>query len=905
MLPEVQSYIQELNDRLSLAKFRCEQKDQPLNIVGYEMQQRRFISAERGNFLAGIYNQLTKEQQFSIANFFYEKDHGKPFVPAKKEELPPFPVDFGQGEKDVFQELLKKLEEYATDEMYQSAMDAARKKSARHTNYTDVSHPLAEKAEALLKELPFGAKGHIEIRRDIEEAVSLIQYDPYAEEHGEIVNPITQGTYAECMKKMEKTLATMEDREYASLFTRESHHNIFTVPPMKDKETWSRFRKTPRFQISPELQHIYTEIFKKMEEIGLADNKSAVSAEQGKKVYAFKNFREAQQAVVEAITRGEAKDLDELSDLTANYKEEYRKMKELYELGSKLIANEYGHLPDNVDNQREPSIPPEFKSNLRVNSCLNSIYLTYNFLKTNDIPLDQFFNNPLQAMYEYVEKPLAQQGFDACVQGLPIGIALAQMSNTKPAYSFSEMQKATCRPLEGFTTMEYDETNASLNGLEAVLFENYTVAIINDLTLPGRYVDQYLDRAAPAIFLLPEEDIDLRSLASHNEAIIDPKTMTASPRFHFDEYLLSHDVDFDVLNNRIKSVMTSYLRAGGNKSGYVPLVQGAVECATKAILVKQPNMKSTAVQELLTLCENPTAYFSDVAIKEDIKSLPARVTPAKTFKAAQKEFQKAQKQHDKDRKKFLKDEKKYNKQAEKLQKAIAKLQKKCDKELYPAKIAAARRELDEKTQSLATLKASKLEALKTAANSGLITATYYEQRKKDVERNRQYRTPSMYVKGLCDKKTFLKEKMDGFTTKAEVIAEYNALKAQEKSAQAAHDFKMLQHWQFHKEVLALDTPQAPRTRVGAPVERTQISLTDVQQEVVPEAAQLSVEPPIAETPTLETPSTETKERFELPKELVSDTEIDDELEEEIEEDEVEEDAPDISEYKEEYDEFIY
>ena len=48
----------------------------------------------------------------------------------------------------------------------------------------------------------------------------------------------------------------------------------------------------------------------------------------------------------------------------------------------------------------------------------------------------------------------------------------------------------------------------------------------------------------------------------------------------------------------------------------------------------------------------------------------------------------------------------------------------------------------------------------------------------------------MYVKGLCDKKTFLKEKMDGFTTKAEVIAEYNALKAQEKSAQAAHDFKM-------------------------------------------------------------------------------------------------------------------
>lgn len=413
-------------------------------------------------------------------------------------------------------------------------------------------------------------------------------------------------------------------------------------------------------------------------------------------------------------------------------------------------------------------------------------------------------------MYRYMDDKLSEKGFDGKIKGKPLGQILAEMSKGDVDYSIGAEIVKTGRPIEGINAMEQNRELAAKNGLSELAYDRYARTVNDDVRLYGHYFSRHGKKAMPALFLLPEDRIDFRAITG--EAIIDPKTMTNPEPFHLETYIADNTIDFAELNARIKNTVTTYLQNGGTSEGYEMIVNGAREAASMALLAKQPNMKNPAVKDLVLLINDPHGYCINFAKENGLNKLPMKLTATSDWKSMQKQFQAAQKVHENDRKTFMKSEKTYNKSVDKLLRNVAKLEKRCQKEKDPDRTAQLRATIDVKKQELAELKSNELESLKAAAQCGLVTSVYYAQRTKDVVNGNHNRQTSMFIAGLCDKKTFIKEQLEqNGIPKKEAERQYKELKATEAQARASHDLKIDSKANFRAEIEKIDNPPEQKT----------------------------------------------------------------------------------------------
>ncbi|MBQ8394191.1 MAG: hypothetical protein IJX49_01285 [Clostridia bacterium] len=824
MFPEFQEYVNQLDYEMTNALAAYEGQDLPYHELMEKINVKKYVAMKRQKLCSQIYSHLTPDQKLFLSEIYSNQVPGVPALEAS------FPVGkFGNSEngEDIFHEFLEQALPFANDEILRNALEATKAVPRAFDNFSVSEFPWKARAEEIKTDTPITAKLAWQIRQDVEKTAELIRDDPYNAEHSSYVNDLSRAFNRQRHKEMIDAITKSDDESFKALFTLQEHAPkpyayslISFIESVPSAETWQNARQKHTFQMSPELRNIYEKVFDEIDKMQVVPEnetfgRSAIT------YYINDGLMKARTDIDRVMNSKDPFDLDKLEELNAQYEAEYNKLHRLYEVGEALLGTEHAGFPDNIDNQRNNAFPVEFKKNIKVNACLNSIAMTHTLLRWAGVSREEFFANPVEAMHRFEDAITERQGFDAKIKDKPLGSLLAEMSNADIDISRQNDLANIMRPIEGMNSMEPDRKLAAQNGLTEVMLDHHIRAVSLDVQLFGAYFKEEIEHAASALFILPEKEIDFRALAKKTP--VDPKTMTKAKPFELAPYLASHDVDFTALNGRIKGTLCEYIQNGGSSDGFKKLVNGAIRGVEQALLAKQPNMNDPTIQALVQFCNEPNAYVRAAAQEKGLRTMLLSATP-KTFTAAQKEFKAAQKAQEKDRKTFLKAEKAYNKQATKLQKEIAKQQKIYDKAMRHDKMVAAQKAIELRTQELEALKTNELEALKAAANGGLVTATYYEQRKKDVVGNRQNRQPSMYVKGLCDKASFLKEKMNGFSTKAEALEEYNALKAQEKVGQMQHDYKLFSGMSFIAEIEAVDNPPKKRNSRPQKTERTQVSL---------------------------------------------------------------------------------
>ncbi len=188
-------------------------------------------------------------------------------------------------------------------------------------------------------------------------------------------------------------------------------------------------------QVKAEFSASYMDVVKrmllKMEEMQLIRPGEVGGAEQGTKIYAFRNIIEANKRLKKAVQDGKG---DELISAAGDYAKARTDMQELMDLAKEGFTKEY-RFPNNVDVARNPDVPWEFARQVKTSSEVNGVYQIYAFLKNGLKPgesmeekINEFFTDPVGAIEHVIDGFIAENGMEKCLQGKTPGEALLSMA---------------------------------------------------------------------------------------------------------------------------------------------------------------------------------------------------------------------------------------------------------------------------------------------------------------------------------------------------------------------------------------------------------------------------------------------------------------------------------------------
>ena len=789
--PQLKEFYESLESKFLSAKEKQTSKDVTPLIRGENGVLRKIYANQRNSLCKGIYDALTPEQKNEVNQKFNLTDFPAGRFGARDD------ISGGKFKADIFNEYIEALllvaDDSAKDKILQTVTSL---KSAviPHTVFDNAKQKYQKDGVELIARLDdFDTKKDKKtIADDIKTAYEqILLFDDYSNQRLDYVNGITTSMYRDRHSLMIDQATKSGDlnphnpKDANKLFSvkKTSQGERLAISPLISHDGKKQEIIDGDLKISPAAVKIYSQIFQKMEELGLIDN-GELQGEQGFKKYAFTPLLDAFGEVENSIKNPTAESLDGLGELNAKYQEKLEKTRELYGFTKGLLDKTAVFAPDNVDTLRTVGLPTEFKKDPLVNIYLNSAYITYKQLKTYGVSLEEFCKSPLEISKKHFDRK-ANERAEEVISG----------AKTQTVDLMGEKVKVG-RAIEGLILLSGPSFFLNENGIAEQVFQNYMDTAMARANMPIQKTEQ-------------------------------PNPTTPKPDFSFDSlaYFDKSDIDYSALNENIHTVLLDIIRQEQNSirdgefhgEDLASTVADLRNTIAEIYQIKRPSEKIAGVKDLYLFFNDPYKYLSKYADKDlkpfipkyDVKhfNYPNLKNIKKNISAQEKTFKN-------ELKIFLKQDKEFNKKADAYLKIINKSK---DNQLVQKA----------KADYLA-LKETHLDILHANANSRIISDTYYNQRCNDILSDNYKRKTSLYVDGLCDKKTYFKEQLAKGVDKKTVKINYQKAVQEEKSGFARQSAR--EHHNLPVEIVKFSVQDLGRAQTAEPI-RESVELSSILRPV--------------------------------------------------------------------------
>jgi len=270
-------------------------------------------------------------------------------------------------------------------------------------------------------------------------------------------------------------------------------------------------------------------IFAKFDEYGFGEGE--FFAEETIKVYALHRYGDEFNKYFDAITSPDPVKKAEAAAAAEKMIIEYNKVKEIIGMAKEAFnIDKGGFYPGNMDAERQVLLPPDIRADLSGVASLNGLYIMYRTLKSQNVNLDEFLNDPRAYLNKETEKVLKTLDPNETVKGKKGAEAI--MAIVTPSSEIDNSAKLRLgRAVENISKLETDP-EMSRNNMAAEYAYSMTgqleleVAPHRDelLRCASHHLDRYL------MVREPQEDASLMGFPTY-----DFKTMRAIIPEQFDE----------------------------------------------------------------------------------------------------------------------------------------------------------------------------------------------------------------------------------------------------------------------------------------------------------------------------------------------------------------------------------
>ena len=147
---------------------------------------------------------------------------------------------------------------------------------------------------------------------------------------------------------------------------------------------------------------------RKMEEMGLENYPYAANGEDGDKTYGFNKLVATKKALTDALKEGNP---EKILAAGQEYEKTYRDTEELYRISREYFNQEPGLFPGNMDSIRNRDIPYAFTNDLQNTAFVNAVFQTYINIKTNNIGIEKYLENPVGSSLDDAKKKWEEKSF--------------------------------------------------------------------------------------------------------------------------------------------------------------------------------------------------------------------------------------------------------------------------------------------------------------------------------------------------------------------------------------------------------------------------------------------------------------------------------------------------------------
>lgn len=203
-------------------------------------------------------------------------------------------------------------------------------------------------------------------------------------------------------------ISLVEQKRYEEITNGSNNPTVYTVEDNNQKE----FQKLRNREIvlSQNVKENIKYIFNLMEKYGYTND--GLVGEKGDKVYGLKNYVAKLDNIKVFLDKAKTEEgLSELERVEAlTGVDELLAEKAHVDNLLSVIHNKFpvngdnAMFPDNLDCAREAILPTEWRRDIAGVSTLNGLYTIVNFVKTNDIKIDDFLNHPIKYINKYYEE---------------------------------------------------------------------------------------------------------------------------------------------------------------------------------------------------------------------------------------------------------------------------------------------------------------------------------------------------------------------------------------------------------------------------------------------------------------------------------------------------------------------
>lgn len=206
------------------------------------------------------------------------------------------------------------------------------------------------------------------------------------------------------------------------------HENDSAFKNIDNQEDLDRiYNDDFNLEYSAYTKHLFTELLEEMNLRNMVPEGGEFK-EEGTKCYGFTKFAIARNKFMEAA---QAKDFDgeEFEETWKDLTEEMKHIESMYQILDKKLGTSYDAMPTNVDTYRTGFIPRRFKQNVAHNAQLSGLYNTLNFIKSHNLTIQQFMEDPTNALKKAFMEDVDKLKADNVLEGKNKGEALFALAD--------------------------------------------------------------------------------------------------------------------------------------------------------------------------------------------------------------------------------------------------------------------------------------------------------------------------------------------------------------------------------------------------------------------------------------------------------------------------------------------
>lgn len=203
-------------------------------------------------------------------------------------------------------------------------------------------------------------------------------------------------------------ISLVEQKRYKEITNGSNNPTVYTVEDKNQKEFQNL--RNREIVLSKNVKENIKYIFGLMQNYGYTND--GIVGEKGDKVYGLKNYVAKLDNIKSLLDKAKTEEgLSELekTDALKGVDELLAEKAHVDNLLS-VIHNKFpvngdnAMFPDNLDCAREAILPTEWRRDIAGVSTLNGLYTIVNFVKTNNIKIDDFLNQPIKYINKYYEE---------------------------------------------------------------------------------------------------------------------------------------------------------------------------------------------------------------------------------------------------------------------------------------------------------------------------------------------------------------------------------------------------------------------------------------------------------------------------------------------------------------------